>query len=129
MKLVDAKPIQFAKFLLAVACLILAAVCSIAAVRARTLLLCHGFSVSLKGPISHYVGIDGNTAEFDGKHYHVSESATEFVLTGPVPVNDTIVHISRLTGEWYLDSSPERADKMEYSASGEDGCRKATQKF
>lgn len=70
------------KFLFAITCSLLAAVCCAPLAEARTLLMCKGHSVRLKGPISHYVAIENNTAEFDGKQYQASESATEFVLTG-----------------------------------------------
>ncbi len=119
------------KFLFAIACLLLLSVCSAQLAAARTLLECKGYSVRLKGPISHEIAIDNTTAEVDGQRYHVSQSATQFILRGPNPINDTVVGINRLTGEWYINPSSMQGDpmKMEYTVEGDEGCRKADQKF
>lgn len=122
---------QSMKFLFAIGCLLLVAVCSSQLAAARTLLECKGYSARLNGPISHEIEIDNTTAEVDGQRYHVSESATQFILTGPIPVNDTIFGINRLTGEWYINPSSMQGDftKLEYSVDGDEGCGKADQKF
>jgi hypothetical protein len=119
------------KLLLAIASVVLFAFCSAPLVKADTLLECKGNSLRLRMPITYEVAIDGTRAEVDGKPYQLSESAVQYTLTGPVPANDTTFAINRLTGEWYITPSSPHGDamQMEYSAQGEEGCRKASQKF
>ena len=69
---------------------------------ARTFLECKGYSIRLNTQVEHEIAIYKTMAEFDGKTYRLSETTTEFTLTGPLSANDTIIYINRLTGEYAI---------------------------
>jgi hypothetical protein len=115
---------------LAIACLLFLFVLPTQSAEVRTLLECKGYSLRLKGPITHEVAIDGATGEVDGQPYHVSQSATQFKLNGPIPKNDRVFSIDRVTGEWESETaSVQRSIDIDYSVEGSEGCRKVEQKF
>lgn len=82
-------------------------------------------------PTEHEIAIYGETAEVDGDRYSLSETAAEFKLTGPVSVNDRIIYINRLTGEFAILPAPGAQITRSNMEGGQDaeGCKKASQKF
>lgn len=91
---------------------------------------CTGHNLLTNFQTEHEVAVLKRTAEFDGKPYRLSESQTEFTLTGPAPADDTVVYINRLTGEFAITPAALSGNpkKLEESGKGE-GCQKTSQKF
>jgi hypothetical protein len=96
----------------------------------QVFLECRGYNPSLNMPIEHEVWISGSNAEVDGKPFAISVRATEFVLTGPIPANDTLFYINRLTGEYAITPASLQGDasKLEWSRKGE-GCKPVSRRF
>jgi hypothetical protein len=96
----------------------------------QVFLECRGYNPSLNAPIEHEVWMSGNKAEVDGKPFAISIRAIEFVLTGPIPTNDTLFYINRLTGEHAITPASLRGDvrRLEWSREGE-GCKPVSRRF
>jgi hypothetical protein len=96
---------------------------------------CTGYNPVLRGRSQHEIAIYGTAAEVDGDRYSLSETATEFRLTGPAPANDRIVYIDRVTAAFEigpLPGVPMSNNNFEYMPRTDDagfGCKKASQKF
>jgi hypothetical protein len=102
------------------------------------LLVCKGYTYPPSGAIWHSIVTHDAAAEVDGKPCLLSENATEFTLKGPIPANDAIIWIDRLTGQYSITSFngvPEeysggyRGPNNWIDTGTDEGCRQKSRKF